>query len=1247
MCPPDAQVPPASASTPPSLPAAAPQQPSQAPAMAPELKVTLTTVELQVLSELDSTNFGFLRLNEDQHSRKKELVVKAIRYLERFIVQSREKERKAASEDKNNNGKTKSNSSKFEVDPKLYCKIGHLHLLLEDYSKSLSAYQKYFGLCKEYWKDPAFLYGLGLVYFHFNSFVWAKRAFQQVLYADSGFSRANEVHIRLGLIAKIENEFDTSLKHFKMAQVDVSPCSFSELEMRFHLAHLHEVTGDSAHAKAAYEQLLNDSQNLPQSLRADIYRQLGWMYHSVESLGEKSQRMQLAIQHLQKSIECDPKSVQSLYLLGRCYASIGKVHEAFIAYRNSVDKSESNADTWCSIGVLYQQQNQPMDALQAYICAVQLDKDHSAAWTNLGILYESSNQPQDSLACYSNASRKRLPPPNLSQRIKYLKSQLASMPPPPVPPTPGTPQIKKPLPSVEEAWNLPISNEMPNRQLNGRPKDAKPQHAQPQQQQPPKPPFYLTPSQLQTLQYLQNQPNLLPQQQQLLHQLQSQFRYMQQHQQAQRQQQQQQQQAALQQQQAQQREPVDLLNELQNKDLGSVSDKELEALITQQDIGSFAESLLKEMQADGGDASDVDDNKIEDSKDGIKQEPGEDVKVSSLDIPTQVETVKHCRPKTLRVNSNMRARDIVQCCETIVQNGARFPMSTSLLPDSDPPPLSQDSVGVKPSKEQLLPPTPSVYLDNKKDAFSTKLQDFCQQNPITVVRGIAGALKLDLGLFSTKTLQEEFSSHKVEVRTQVKQNPDENIDPATMRPVWTCNSTKSNSTLGKFAQYQIGTFQESLKDELEKPGSAAEKEAAKARRLRALANRNGLIKFASNVEMSDARKFRQQHTELMKLPVWLRVVSASNMLSHLGAPILGMNTVRLQMKVPGSRFAAFQERSGFCSININIGPGDCEWFGVPEEYGGALKKLCDKHGVYYYNGSWWPNMKDLTDDEIPVYRFLQKPGDLVWVNTGCVHWVQADGWCNNITWNVGPLTHTQYKLSLERYECSKMQHRRPTIPMASLSWNIARNIRLTDTKLFDIIRYALMQSLKQVALTIECVKTKGLEMQRHGRYRNEPSKFCGLCECEVFAMLFIREEESKPVIHCLNCAMRKMPDLKGFVCLEETRLKELMDIYDNFKLHTPTVPSPVVPPVSQQSHHHSSQGSASSSSTPSKSASSSSTAAAAASAAASYAVREKLNTAKAAAALASAMSSGAMTPSEMAAAAAMFSSFGASRMDLG
>ena len=383
-----------------------------------------------------------------------------------------------------------------------------------------------------------------------------------------------------------------SLRYFKLAEEDVGSCSFSDVEIRFHVAHLHEVKGDSAKAREIYEELLKEP-NLTSSLKADIYRQLGWMLHSIDTFGEKQVRIPQAIQFLQKSIDADPKSGQSLYLLGRCYASIGKVHEAFIAYRNSVDKSESNnADTWCSIGVLYQQQNQPMDALQAYICAVQLDKDHSEAWTNLGILYESANQPQDAMTCFNNAGRKRALPANLGQRIKYLKSQLAAIPQAVAGAKP------KQLPSVEEAWNSQVSNEMTNRQpAKGGNKEGSPQKSMPVQQPQPRPPFYLNQQQLATLQFLQNQPSLLPQQQQLLLQLQQQFRMMQQHQQAARQQQQRQQ-FEQQQQQQQQQQVNDLLSDLQNKDLGSVSDKELEDLISQQDIGSFAESLLKQIQVD-------------------------------------------------------------------------------------------------------------------------------------------------------------------------------------------------------------------------------------------------------------------------------------------------------------------------------------------------------------------------------------------------------------------------------------------------------------------------------------------------------------------------------------------------------------------------------------------------------------------------------------------------------------------------
>ena len=37
-----------------------------------------------------------------------------------------------------------------------------------------------------------------------------------------------------------------------------------------------------------------------------------------------------------------------------------------------------------------------------------------------------------------------------------------------------------------------------------------------------------------------------------------------------------------------------------------------------------------------------------------------------------------------------------------------------------------------------------------------------------------------------------------------------------------------------------------------------------------------------------------------------------------------------------------QENNNFYAININIGPGDSEWFATPTEYWGVLHSLCEK-----------------------------------------------------------------------------------------------------------------------------------------------------------------------------------------------------------------------------------------------------------------------------------------------------------------
>lgn len=78
---------------------------------------------------------------------------------------------------------------------------------------------------------------------------------------------------------------------------------------------------------------------------------------------------------------------------------------------------------------------------------------------------------------------------------------------------------------------------------------------------------------------------------------------------------------------------------------------------------------------------------------------------------------------------------------------------------------------------------------------------------------------------------------------------------------------------------------------------------------------------------------------------------------------------------------------------------------------------------------------------------------MVWMNSGTVHWVQAIGWCNNIGWNVGPLTARQYQLAVERFEYNRLRDFKSIVPMMHASWQIAKNMKIGDRHLYELIRY--------------------------------------------------------------------------------------------------------------------------------------------------------------------------------------------------
>ncbi|XP_020935443.1 lysine-specific demethylase 6A isoform X7 [Sus scrofa] len=1285
-----------------------------------EASPSLTAEEREALGGLDSRLFGFVRFHEDG-ARTKALLGKAVRCYESLILKAEGK-----------------------VESDFFCQLGHFNLLLEDYPKALSAYQRYYSLQSDYWKNAAFLYGLGLVYFHYNAFQWAIKAFQEVLYVDPSFCRAKEIHLRLGLMFKVNTDYESSLKHFQLALVDCNPCTLSNAEIQFHIAHLYETQRKYHSAKEAYEQLLQ-TENLSAQVKATVLQQLGWMHHTVDLLGDKATKESYAIQYLQKSLEADPNSGQSWYFLGRCYSSIGKVQDAFISYRQSIDKSEASADTWCSIGVLYQQQNQPMDALQAYICAVQLDHGHAAAWMDLGTLYESCNQPQDAIKCYLNATRSKSCSNTsaLAARIKYLQNtsdnwssghavshppvqqqghswcltpqklqmrptgvaqvrstgipngptadsslptnsvsgqqpQLALTRVPSVsqpgvrPACPGQPLANGPfsaghvpcstsrtlgstdtilignnhitgsgsngnvpylqrnaltLPhnrtnltsSAEEPWKNQLSNSTQGLHKGQSSHLAGPNGERPLSSTGPSQHLQTAGSGIQNQNGHPTLPSNSVTQGAALNHLSSHTAT------------------------SGGQQGITLTKESKpsgntstvpeiNRHTGetpnstasveglpnhvhqvtadavcspshgdskspgllSSDNPQLSALLmgkannnvgtgtcdkvnnihpavhtkTDNSVASSPSSAISTATPSPKSTEQTTTNSVtslNSPHSGLHTINGEGMEESQSPMKTDLLLISH-KPSpqiipSMSVSIYPSSAEVLKACRNLGKNGLS---NSSILLDKCPPPRPPSSPYPPLPKDKLNPPTPSIYLENKRDAFFPPLHQFCTNpnNPVTVIRGLAGALKLGKpGLFSTKTLVEANNEHMVEVRTQLLQPADENWDPTGTKKIWHCESNRSHTTIAKYAQYQASSFQESLREENEKRSHHKDHSDSESTSSDNSGRRRKgpfkTIKFGTNIDLSDDKKWKLQLHELTKLPAFVRVVSAGNLLSHVGHTILGMNTVQLYMKVPGSRTPGHQENNNFCSVNINIGPGDCEWFVVPEGYWGVLNDFCEKNNLNFLMGSWWPNLEDLYEANVPVYRFIQRPGDLVWINAGTVHWVQAIGWCNNIAWNVGPLTACQYKLAVERYEWNKLQSVKSIVPMVHLSWNMARNIKVSDPKLFEMIKYCLLRTLKQCQTLREALIAAGKEIIWHGRTKEEPAHYCSICEVEVFDLLFVTNESNSRktyIVHCQDCARKTSGNLENFVVLEQYKMEDLMQVYDQFTL-APPLPS--------------------------------------------------------------------------------------------
>ena len=199
-------------------------------------------------------------------------------------------------------------------------------------------------------------------------------------------------------------------------------------------------------------------------------------------------------------------------------------------------------------------------------------------------------------------------------------------------------------------------------------------------------------------------------------------------------------------------------------DVANMSERELAQLLTQKDLAaSLAEDLIKQFAQTGdlglealagGDTKPLLDGLEASPAPAAEQKPAEPQTVADSETQPESGRTKPRQSALTRADLkvkvepartqpafhiDMTALEVAEACTGLSQGGVG---NLSIVEDDTAPPAPATPPRTVLRRDQLLQQTPSVFVENKKEAFSPQMQEFCLKNPIAVIRGMAAALKL-------------------------------------------------------------------------------------------------------------------------------------------------------------------------------------------------------------------------------------------------------------------------------------------------------------------------------------------------------------------------------------------------------------------------------------------------------------------------------------------------------------------------
>lgn len=307
------------------------------------------------------------------------------------------------------------------------------------------------------------------------------------------------------------------------------------------------------------------------------------------------------------------------------------------------------------------------------------------------------------------------------------------------------------------------------------------------------------------------------------------------------------------------------------------------------------------------------------------------------------------------------------------------------------------------------------------------------------------------------------------------------------------------------------------------------------------------VKFAVNIDIGNWEK---EIDELRKvLPANVLWNSNEDALKYLRQNILGMTLPQLYLKVKGCWTGGHEENLRFSSANINHGPNDCEWWGLDSTQALQLRKCVKRdHNFEIYNSEtlWWPDEIYCIFNGLTIYHVIQKPGDLIIVGPGTIHWVKSCGVTTNTAWNFGPKLLNNFKRSFERNWINWVISYKSLVPMHILALDLLNSeLDSLDIGLVQLFKEEIQVKNKEEIEEFQESKLKSVILHNLDNVIN-----CEVCYIELFRIYYrcercmknrLKGSEDK-CFFCWNCVSKEhRNNCKGKVQAVEKFTEEMLE----------------------------------------------------------------------------------------------------------